>query len=294
MGFFRFRRSIQIAPGIRWNIGKKSTSFTFGPRGFKLTAGTRGVRTTVGLPGTGISYTHVNASGAKHKRLALTASSPELHSTVTSSGALRSTEPVNFSAYTPVSEARTPLRLASPRRLISATVLAVSAFGLAFFDESLIAGTVMLSLIAFGVGLTGGGWGTRTLIAIVGTGLLVAPGANFSTNRAEEHRQREEAARKAHIQALQQETLARQSRQAVEDFPKNARGMLNEIIALESDVKARRSEKASMELNKLDAALAPLLRSSISQTPDILVMKHRVDRQRAALAAQRNTNQRTR
>jgi len=57
MGFFRFRRSIKIAPGIRWNIGKKSTSFSIGPRGLKLTAGTRGLRTTVGIPGTGISYT---------------------------------------------------------------------------------------------------------------------------------------------------------------------------------------------------------------------------------------------
>src|SRR4051812_34730650 len=57
MGFLRFRRSIKIAPGIRWNIGKKSTSLSVGPRGLKLTAGTHGVRTTVGIPGTGISYT---------------------------------------------------------------------------------------------------------------------------------------------------------------------------------------------------------------------------------------------
>jgi hypothetical protein len=70
MGFFRFRRSIKIAPGIRWNIGKRSTSFSIGPRGLKLTAGTRGVRTTVGIPGTGISYTsqsgHHHAHQAEH------------------------------------------------------------------------------------------------------------------------------------------------------------------------------------------------------------------------------------
>lgn len=66
MGFFRFRRSIKIAPGVRWNFGKKSTSFSFGPRGFKLTAGTRGVRTTVGVPGTGVSYTHVVGSNHPH------------------------------------------------------------------------------------------------------------------------------------------------------------------------------------------------------------------------------------
>lgn len=61
---WRFRRSIKIAPGVRWNIGKRSTSFSFGPRGFKVTAGTAGVRQTVGLPGTGLSYTKiVSASG---------------------------------------------------------------------------------------------------------------------------------------------------------------------------------------------------------------------------------------
>ena len=62
MGFFRFRRSIGIFPGVRWNIGKKSTSVSFGPRGLKYTIGTRGSRTTVGIPGTGISYTQVHSS----------------------------------------------------------------------------------------------------------------------------------------------------------------------------------------------------------------------------------------
>src|SRR5579872_1080832 len=66
MGFFRFRRSVKIAPGIRWNFGNKSTSFSFGPRGLKVTAGTRGVRTTVGIPGTGISYTEQSSAGHLH------------------------------------------------------------------------------------------------------------------------------------------------------------------------------------------------------------------------------------
>src|SRR4029077_18328447 len=61
MGFFRFRRSIGIFPGVRWNIGKKSTSVSFGPRGLKYTIGTRGSRTTVGIPGTGLSYTQVHS-----------------------------------------------------------------------------------------------------------------------------------------------------------------------------------------------------------------------------------------
>jgi Protein of unknown function (DUF4236)/Bacterial SH3 domain len=62
MGYFRFRRSIKLLPGIRWNIGKKSTSVSFGGRGLTYTLGTKGSRTTVGIPGTGISYTHVHTS----------------------------------------------------------------------------------------------------------------------------------------------------------------------------------------------------------------------------------------
>src|SRR5262249_49937697 len=60
MGYFRFRRSIKILPGVRWNIGKKSTSVSFGGRGLTYTLGTKGSRTTVGIPGTGISYTQVH------------------------------------------------------------------------------------------------------------------------------------------------------------------------------------------------------------------------------------------
>lgn len=60
MGFFRFRRSIKILPGVRWNLNKGSSSFTFGGRGLKHTVGSKGSRTTVGLPGTGISYTQIH------------------------------------------------------------------------------------------------------------------------------------------------------------------------------------------------------------------------------------------
>ena len=59
MGFFRFRRSIKIFPGIRWNFGKQSSSVSLGGRGFHYTIGTHGTRTTVGLPGTGLSYTSI-------------------------------------------------------------------------------------------------------------------------------------------------------------------------------------------------------------------------------------------
>jgi hypothetical protein len=60
MGYFRFRRSFRIFPGLRWNIGKRSSSVSLGGRGFHYTIGSAGARTTVGLPGTGLSYTSVN------------------------------------------------------------------------------------------------------------------------------------------------------------------------------------------------------------------------------------------
>ena len=62
MGFFRFRRSIRILPGVRWNIGKRSSSVSFGGRGFHYTIGTHGTRTTVGVPGTGLSYTSTSGT----------------------------------------------------------------------------------------------------------------------------------------------------------------------------------------------------------------------------------------
>ena len=65
MGFFRFRKSFKILPGVRWNIGKTGTSFTFGGRGLRHTIGSRGARTSVGIPGTGVSYTHVHGKGSK-------------------------------------------------------------------------------------------------------------------------------------------------------------------------------------------------------------------------------------
>ena len=52
----QFRRSIKIAPGIRINFGKKSTSVSVGPRGAKVTMGTNGTHVSAGIPGTGIYY----------------------------------------------------------------------------------------------------------------------------------------------------------------------------------------------------------------------------------------------
>ena len=66
MGFFRFRRSIKLFPGVRWNLGKKSSSLSIGGRGAHYTVGgPRGSRTTVGIPGTGLSYTETTGSSSR-------------------------------------------------------------------------------------------------------------------------------------------------------------------------------------------------------------------------------------
>lgn len=52
---FRFRRSIKLAPGIRWNISGSGSSFSFGPRGASVNVGKRGTFLNAGVPGTGLS-----------------------------------------------------------------------------------------------------------------------------------------------------------------------------------------------------------------------------------------------
>lgn len=60
----RFRKSFKVAPGVRVNVGKKSSSISFGGKGMRYTISSSGRRTTsVGIPGTGLFY--VSTSGGK-------------------------------------------------------------------------------------------------------------------------------------------------------------------------------------------------------------------------------------
>ena len=57
MGYFRFRRSKQIAPGLRLNLNKKSVGLSVGRTGARRSVNTSGrTTTTLGIPGTGLSY----------------------------------------------------------------------------------------------------------------------------------------------------------------------------------------------------------------------------------------------
>lgn len=49
----RFRKSFKVAPGVKVNLNKKSTSVTFGGKGVHKTYSSSGKKTTsVGIPGT--------------------------------------------------------------------------------------------------------------------------------------------------------------------------------------------------------------------------------------------------
>ena len=53
---FRFRKSIKIAPGVKLNLGKKSTGISVGNKFGGVSINTKtGVTTRVSAPGTGMS-----------------------------------------------------------------------------------------------------------------------------------------------------------------------------------------------------------------------------------------------
>jgi hypothetical protein len=59
----RFKKSIQLAPGIRWNLSGSGSSFTLGPRGSSLNVGSAGSFFNTGIAGTGL-YSRQRISGS--------------------------------------------------------------------------------------------------------------------------------------------------------------------------------------------------------------------------------------
>jgi hypothetical protein len=56
MGYFRFRKTIGILPGVRLNLSKTGVSTSLGGPGASLNVGRGQRNVTVGVPGTGMSY----------------------------------------------------------------------------------------------------------------------------------------------------------------------------------------------------------------------------------------------
>ena len=64
---WRFRKSFKIVPGVKLNLNKKSSSVTFGGKGFHYTVNSKGKRTkTVGIPGSGLYYTETTGGGRQN------------------------------------------------------------------------------------------------------------------------------------------------------------------------------------------------------------------------------------
>lgn len=69
----RFRKSVKIAPGVKLNFNKKSTSVSIGGKHGGVTFNSkRGVTARTSLPGTGISYTQ-KIGGGKNRKAKTTA-----------------------------------------------------------------------------------------------------------------------------------------------------------------------------------------------------------------------------
>lgn len=67
-GNTKFRKRMNLAPGVSANFGKTNGSISVGPRGCKTTFGKKGVRTTVGIPGTGFSASVYRPYKSKRKQ----------------------------------------------------------------------------------------------------------------------------------------------------------------------------------------------------------------------------------
>jgi len=69
---WRFRRTFNVVPGVRLNLGKRGVSMTVGGRAARITKGRSGTYFGSSLPGTGLYYREKLGSGAPER-----SSSPE-------------------------------------------------------------------------------------------------------------------------------------------------------------------------------------------------------------------------
>lgn len=67
----RFRRRIQIVPGVHVNLGLHGVGLSVGPRGLHVGVNRRGMYTSAGIPGTGLyAVHHVRGASDEHPSVA--------------------------------------------------------------------------------------------------------------------------------------------------------------------------------------------------------------------------------
>ena len=112
----RFRKSFKIAPGVKFNVNKKSVGMTFGGKGVHYTVNSSGRRTTsVGAPGTGLYYQSVSGgSGSSSNRQQTTRTRQIISDTCPCCGTVNS----KHEAFCPVcgQPLSEPVRQATPPR----------------------------------------------------------------------------------------------------------------------------------------------------------------------------------
>lgn len=62
---FRFRKRINILPGVNINISKSGLSTSLGGKGATINISKKGIKGTAGIPGTGISYSSKLKNGGE-------------------------------------------------------------------------------------------------------------------------------------------------------------------------------------------------------------------------------------
>lgn len=114
----RFRKSFKIAPGVKFNVNKKSVGMTFGSKGAHYTVNSSGRRTTsVGAPGTGLYYQSVSGgSSSGSNRQQTTRTRQIISDTCPCCGAVNS----KYEAFCPVcgQPLSEPVRQATPPQYI--------------------------------------------------------------------------------------------------------------------------------------------------------------------------------
>lgn len=87
MGFFRFRKGVKIAPGLRLNITKRGiNSLSIGGKGISYNIGKKGTRATGGLPGSGLSYSQYSSYEEKPGKTTIDPETGEIHTTEKTGG----------------------------------------------------------------------------------------------------------------------------------------------------------------------------------------------------------------
>lgn len=78
---FRFRKRINILPGVKLNVSKKGiSSVSIGKSGATVNLSKKGTQTTIGVPGTGVSYSKYQPHQTKAQpqpKIAPTAQRPD-------------------------------------------------------------------------------------------------------------------------------------------------------------------------------------------------------------------------